>query len=526
MRRRRRWLVVGIGGMCVLLGGYWVVDRVALDGEGMFRREGTRNGRPPTSLLHSSTSPLHSLPIDINVHLTQFSSPPTVDPTEKFLAYSPHSGYHNQRSSLENALTLAYMLNRTLLLPPVWLGHAIPYIAYDKLQRRLDIADKEGLDRCNEMGEGGSQDYVPRECEGFWDWTRVSWGFMVDLRQVEKVVRLRDRWNLTREWMEDELGIGEGDRYEVRDDRMYQYRYYDDEDDGESLAKYENKVVVSQLEEASRDYKLVQMGSLFGTSRVRTTREDNFDARSVFRKSMVFKNDLLDRITTTIRDRLGGDYYGLHLRVGDGVFQKGAEGNMASIWRELCEVKMKVAPDVCASIVSTNATITRQPRRIGRRSLSTKQSNSRPQRPGAYHHPPLPPPIHVTSRSNSPLDSSLSCRRPLHIDPSFLPFNTPLFIATDSKMPASDSHLALFLRAFPCTFFLNDFSSLSPLNTAIVTEMDELRAWRGSGDKVPLAQFHYPQLDASIAAWGRVLIGTPGSTYSSFAVDVLHQVYQ
>src|SRR6185312_1206373 len=33
---------------------------------------------------------------------------------EKFLSYWTHSGYHNQRIALENALLLAKMLNRTL----------------------------------------------------------------------------------------------------------------------------------------------------------------------------------------------------------------------------------------------------------------------------------------------------------------------------------------------------------------------------------------------------------------------------
>jgi len=40
-----------------------------------------------------------------------------VTPDGKFLSYLPHSGFHNQRIALENALVLARLLNRTLLVP-------------------------------------------------------------------------------------------------------------------------------------------------------------------------------------------------------------------------------------------------------------------------------------------------------------------------------------------------------------------------------------------------------------------------
>jgi hypothetical protein len=47
---------------------------------------------------------------------------PSGDPNEKFLAYLPHSGYHNQRIELANSMMLALHMNRTLLVPPVWVG--------------------------------------------------------------------------------------------------------------------------------------------------------------------------------------------------------------------------------------------------------------------------------------------------------------------------------------------------------------------------------------------------------------------
>ena len=44
---------------------------------------------------------------------------------EKFLFYSPHSGFSNQVSELKNAILFAAILNRTLIVPPVLDHHAV-----------------------------------------------------------------------------------------------------------------------------------------------------------------------------------------------------------------------------------------------------------------------------------------------------------------------------------------------------------------------------------------------------------------
>ncbi|KAI5478779.1 hypothetical protein MNV49_004605 [Pseudohyphozyma bogoriensis] len=487
--------------------------------------------------------------VDVNVWPASTLTLPRPPSTERFLAYSPHSGYHNQRISLENALTLAFMLDRTLLLPPVWLGHAIPYIHFEKLQRRLQLASKVGLEQCAVVGEGGSSDPIPRECEGYYDWSLVHWDFLVDLDESRKVVPMRDRWNHTDAWLVEDLGLRpiskktgvSPDVYQLRDAKLYDFRFYDSPEDQEPVGKFEARIDVAQLQKETEDYKLLHLGSMFGTTRFHIQEEANFNARSTFRKSMVFKNTLLDEITSEIRDRLGGvgSYYGLHLRVGDGIFQTMAEEHMDGVWQNLCVSKMGVTQEVCDEVVQ--ASWTKQGR--GKKNLKRGEGSnpgdgvvevdSLPNakraggsRQGAFNHDPLPSLPVITSRSTSPLDSSMSCRRPLHTESHLLPFNTPLFIATDSRMPTSDLHLALFFDAFPCTFILSDFPSSSPVNTQPVEGLGRLTGLRNQDDKVPLAQFLYPQLDAQIAAYGRDLIGTPQSTYSRFAVDVLYQYYQ
>ncbi|KAM0792822.1 hypothetical protein ACM66B_002588 [Microbotryomycetes sp. NB124-2] len=494
--------------------------------------ERPEDAKPPKELDSSARIPLK--PVDIEVHV---SSSQSRNSNEKYLAYLPHSGYHNQRISLENALTLAFALDRTLLLPPIWLGHAIPYIAYDKLVRRLQIASKGGLDRCKEFGEGGSEDPVPRECEGYWSWSLVGWDFLVDLSSVQDLVPTRDRWNMSDAWLQDELALEPGkkggpspDVYHLKDDTMYQYRFYDGADDHDPLGKFSKRINLDEFARQTRDYKLVSVGSMFGTTRFHPTTESLFNARSSFRKAMAFHNPVLDQVTETIRDRLGGpgQYYGLHLRVGDGVFQSNAKKNTMDIWQTLCGKKMELPPAVCDEMVDRSKARRRTP--LAERSVEAnieleKRDNLRAQRKGASEHQPLPPLPVISTRADSPLARSMSCRGPLHTDDRLLPFNAPLFIATDSKVPTEDSNLAIFFDSFPCTFTLGDFASTNALNDELVQGLTELNVLRNKEDKVPLAQFLYPQLDAQIAAWGRDLIGTPQSTFSRFAVDVLHQTY-
>ena len=77
---------------------------------------------------------LQVLEIDTQPKLDDFKG----DILEKFLAYLPHSGFHNQRIALENALTLSRLLNRTLLMPPVRLGNKpLGYAKFDTLKQSL-----------------------------------------------------------------------------------------------------------------------------------------------------------------------------------------------------------------------------------------------------------------------------------------------------------------------------------------------------------------------------------------------------
>src|SRR5258708_16595107 len=72
------------------------------------------------------------------------------NPTTLYLTYLPHSGFHNQRISLENAFVLAALLNRTLIVPPARLSsNPIPYLPTRKLVSEIESSNDPALKPCS-----------------------------------------------------------------------------------------------------------------------------------------------------------------------------------------------------------------------------------------------------------------------------------------------------------------------------------------------------------------------------------------
>jgi hypothetical protein len=93
--------------------------------------------------------------------------------------------------------------------------------------------------------------------------------------------------------------------------------------------------------------------------------------------------------------------------------------------------------------------------------------------------------------------------------------NTPLFISTDVEDPLTNPSLVLFLRTFPCTFFLSDFAA----HTVALGKL------QNGYDGVMLKDFLLPFLDAMIVGKAWKVVGTEGSTFSRFVQDVLWRTY-
>lgn len=405
---------------------------------------------------------------------------------EQFLAYLPHSGFHNQRIAFESALILARLLNRTLIVPPVRLGNKpLRYVKFDTLRHYLALSGKEGLYHCSRLPVHIS---LPPECLDYFDYTHIPWEWLVDLTDIKSQQRLIYQWNTSDSWFRDRLGILDSETLTLKDLEPYQFRFLDTLSDASSLTdKFKEDIYTPNLRLSPS--RLIRIGTLFGSSRVRLRDTSNLSMRRSIRQSMSFTNPVLDHVVDLIQNSLiAGDvdhgYFGVHLRLGDGRFRLNSKENARQVWRKLLHDVLDLSDQEIAALDSEN--------------YSRAASVTAPQVQVA------PPNL-----------KALRCRSRLHTAPQYTILNTPLYIATDAADPVKDPSLSLFLRTFPCVFFLGDF----------VDHTQSLNMLRNDYDGIELKRFLLPFVDAMVAGRAREIVGTEGSTFSRFVEDVLWTTY-
>lgn len=417
---------------------------------------------------HQANAHLKVIAIDSN-HVDVTAS----SPKEAFLAYLPHSGFHNQRIAFENALVLASLLNRTLIAPPIMLGEPVAYHGFDILRRYLAVSSKMDLDHCRSIS---SLEPTPPECFGYHEYTNLSWESLVDMEVIRRFQHVLVRQNLSDAWLELHIGEKLSHQYYFRDNSKYQYRFVDSENGKPSLHKYEDTVMIDTLK--SRPEKLLHLGSLFSTSRLRLRQRAHRLTRDRIRSQMIFTQPALVTVTETIQSSIGPKYLGVHLRLGDGSFEDDSENTTHRIWKELVEVRQVLDQEHIQTLERA-----------------------------------------IWSDSNIHLDRNPAaegrCRAPLYSRRPWNALNMPLFIATDAPMASKHPAIIPFLRTFPCTFFLSDFQEA----------MKTLDGLQNPVDGVMLKGFMMPFLDAMVVSRASKVVGTPGSTFSQFVEDVLWRRY-
>ncbi|KAG8219198.1 hypothetical protein J3R82DRAFT_9 [Butyriboletus roseoflavus] len=437
------------------------------------------------------------------------------DVTTTYLAYLPHSGLHNQRIALENAFTLARLLNRTLLVPPARLGpKTLRYVRSSTLARMLRLSDKrQGRVHCARIPVD-----VPRpdECADHMTYTLVPWAWLVDLRPIAAQQALVRASNGTAAWRTEWLGVRHNETLHLPDTEPYEYQFVDTPAPAREGDKYLHTIPIDTL--AAAPQRLIQLGTLFGSSRLRLRKEENRRIRGEVRRHMVFANAVLTLAAERIGEVLGGTYVGAHVRVGDGRFQKGARANVRLVWwkliRDVLELDMQTALGLEKSVLS----------RMGGMMATdgNDQGNGDGDDDDDMVDPPEIPPdmpsLRVPHPGLPPLPDNFSpklpCRSRLHTTPSLRRLNVPLFIATDAPDGLNDPLLAPLILAFPCTFILGSFA----------TETAHLEGLRNGYDGVQLAGHLTPIVDALVMGRAWAVVGTEGSTFSRYVGDVLWRV--
>lgn len=413
----------------------------------------------------------------------------TFNTSGKYLAYLPHSGFHNQRIAFENALLLAHVLRRTLLVPPIRLGNKpIRYVEYDTLSQYIELSNKEGLKHCPQVPPYISR---PPECLHYFESAYVPWTWLVDLSTLAARQTICHLPSMSRSWIGVTFDISPSEIYTLRDKSPYQFRFVDNDQDSSNRGKYLEDIYISQL--GTIKEKLVQIGTLFGTSRLHLENRDNQAYRNVIRQSMAFANTELSNVATSIARVFEPSYISLHLRSGDGLFQsKIAHTVNATWWRTLRDVIGLTIAEIChleATVGSgPSSTCTGDLFDLGNGTASS----------------PLYSPW-------TPSYPGFKCRGNKHTVEQYIPLNVPLYVATDLPTPETHPQLSVFRRTFPCIFFLGDFRP----------QLRPLQDLRSTYDAVNIYEFSLPFVDALVAGKALRMVGTDGSTFSKFVGDIL-----
>ncbi|KAH8913707.1 hypothetical protein BT69DRAFT_1327300 [Atractiella rhizophila] len=506
----------------------------------------------------SSKDPLSTLPV-----------PRQLEEDRKYLAYLPHSGFHNQRIALQNALLLGQYLNRTVLVPPIWTGAGSPGMhTYEMLSALWEEGTKGRAPFVKRRGGGKTQMKEEEELTGR---SFVSWDFVFDLRTVEvqEGISLANRWwgdgtgevtgMMEQGALIDAGGLSEADILRITETgERYDLLYTDrlppsspliSNVTAEEWYKFNRAVSLPTLSTVPE--RLILFGSLFGSDRVVIKGKPHH----YMAKRLIFDHPMLLHTAREMGEKLGGKaaYASVLARVGDGVFKKKAEELQQRLFEgivramvdehweeglrderfkdvlELLKVKEEQRRKSLVDEKRKRASISKGKRdweefirREGGWSFidSALQLSSKQAGDELSTRSPLPLPL---PQDTDPFENGLSCHTSLHDNPLLSPFNAPFYLATDSHSPSTDVHLNRFYAAFPCLHTLSDFLEGDEDLAAGVRNAMEWRNLQDSGEK--LGGLMLPILDGMVAARARIVIPTEDSTFGTYVANQLHEAY-
>ncbi|KZT62350.1 hypothetical protein CALCODRAFT_490155 [Calocera cornea HHB12733] len=456
----------------------------------------------PSPLTHPLFTPLALLPA-LSLPLSKHPAPdfpappwpptPLPPPTEKYLTYLPHSGLHNQLIELQNALLLAALLGRTLLVPEVRVGRAAAWRASGVLRGVLGC----GLDL-----EGDGETAQARECEQEGDYAYVPMTSLFSLPPHSAVRTLPLPSPLPLAHHLSTLNITPLSTFHLPDTHPYQHKFFELSTLARPMGRYSTRVNLDDLARETRHHRLLSLGSLFGTSRIKLASRPAKALRRTIKAATTFSHPAVLRSAKRVIRKLGGRdaYVAAHVRLGDGEFEKEGEGRVREVWWAL--VRSLGLPEELAgeverwahSIPGRNATLAE----LGPPPLEPPEDRQVLKSP----HPPLKP------FRTPPPRPALACAGPLHTRPELQALNTPLFLATPSP---SSPLLAPLLRTFPCSFSLSH-----PALHTLVQPVRQLTTEDGR----TAGTWLQGAVDALVASEGRWVKGTRGSTFSGWVGDV------
>lgn len=379
------------------------------------------------------------------------------------MTYLPHSGLHNQRISLINAMIIAHALNRTLLMPELNIGSATFWADSNELAKQLELCPtyikqnkKEASRRlrCHVY-----RNYKPLPVESIFD---LSSAHALDIYTEQ-------RSDMSRDYIHRHASAHQLNEtvYSVQDPFRYSYQIHDHDPNLYAFAQHEemNDKYLEHIdlnELRSRPETYMVFGSLFGTSRLQLHEPEMLWLREYLHRTTALNHPEIKHSSQKIIQALGDRYTSVHLRQGDGIFQKMATETIA-------QVESALLSNLTMGHVSNNNTKQVVQRLKSATSVQERLKHCQSLQGGAVLH---------------------------QQDPQL----EMIYLATDATNPQQEfPHM---FDRYPCLFILSDF-----YNAKILLQ-------RKRHDKMD--SLLPPMIDAEIASHANLFIGTPKSTYSAY----------
>ncbi|KAF9414723.1 hypothetical protein BGZ94_000314 [Podila epigama] len=484
-----------------------------------------------------------------NPFLTMFPPRPPME-NERFLAYVPHSGFHNQLITLENALRLAAYLNRTLLLPPLHMSYkrqALLWKEPEVLFRQWADRNRTGVEYCRNHNPlllptptkkqirrmTDQQRKELAECTFYHQWTVAPWTYFYDIPSIltgvvgiggqTEPIRVFSRPNTSLTWLEEHLQVKDPSKeiYFFNDTTRYEYRILDDSEEARDMnhtnasawtSRFNQTVTLNSLR--ARPERILHFGSLFASDRIEAASENHQALKNYISRNMnLWNQDILDATKLAedqieewraVTKRAAPGFLGAHLRTADGIFEHLISMNLERIISWLRDMTKNDQKYMGID------------KRRERRVLHRKRRLSR-----------MPSAAAATVEKSSRMKERAFERRQNHDDaateaPTFLqrcksaPADSPLiFFSTDVHRPRQNPILEALLDEFPCTMFLSDFEPSLQILDKIYNPVDGVK----------MLPYMIALMDANLAAKGRFFMGTERSTFSAYIMNHLWPAY-
>eukprot|EP00835_Amoeboradix_gromovi_P004353 NODE_334_length_10694_cov_0.301180.p1 type:complete len:626 gc:universal NODE_334_length_10694_cov_0.301180:2080-203(-) len=492
----------------------------------------------------------------------------------KYVSYLTHSGLNNQRIGLENAILVAYILNRTLIIPPLFLGKAVPWKSYSHLKslvhqrtHQVQRTRRKCIDEVTRRIALGNATVIRdslyvacrKPTRELTKWSMfVDFKFLKDLNisfiemdalhypdfNISDTTVIKDDELYSYKLFDTNLDLIHHHQFEyfditVFEDNKYIQRqpivdtpiYLNSEIQSSYLGKYKIPLEFSFLKKFN--HSLLQFGSLFGSSRLGLYKKHNLKVQSTIQKSLIYNNPLVNSMTNSMKSKLGS-FVSVHYRSTESSFVQHRSLFMKHLDKELRTFTSLAIQQLDNPIKGLPFSTSMNRSLIYEQYKTEKYDfNSKVKQPEFSTAPSLND-IKSIKDINLKMEA---CRKYqnhwfMELKDSFatgpsdapndaiynkdliklLPKQLPvvIYVATDVKSPRSDVFLRNHNNKYPCTFYLQDFKDTDVLKTDPLMIHEINQILKGDSQKPD----HKIDLSSELLAFGK------GNLYYAF-VDQL-----